>query len=137
MAGSFLVPKKGVEIPFDDNANQLKLFFLNSSYISHYLKHVFLIKSIETNILWHLIIREDQIFFVINNNEDVRSCNLTSHFFLTLFGYLFELILIILCCFLMLIIFKTNFPQVIMNSWLTSIELFSLTNINTIRCSIF
>ena len=41
MAGSFLVPKKDVEISSDDYANQTKTFFLNSSYISHYFEACF------------------------------------------------------------------------------------------------
>ena len=42
MAAPFVVPLKGVEIPFDDNANQLKPFLDISLlfYISHYLEHV-------------------------------------------------------------------------------------------------
>ena len=55
MTGSFLVPIKPVEIPFDDNANRTKTYF-SFVYISHYLKHVLYQNQ-------HLIIREDQIFF--------------------------------------------------------------------------
>ena len=73
MTEAFLVPIKGVEIPFDDTVNQTKTVFLIFlfCFILHLIRSMFFIKIIKTNILWHLIIREGQICFIINNNEDV------------------------------------------------------------------
>ena len=73
MNGPFVVPIKDVEISVNVNANQIKTVFGYFSFVLYFTlsEACFFIKSIKINILWYLIIREGQIFFIINNNEDV------------------------------------------------------------------